>query len=41
MLKDKVSTKDTIIIIKHSGDEEEKKEIDELVSFQHATKKSI
>ena len=27
MLKDKVSTKDTIIIIKHSGDgEEEKKE---------------
>ena len=27
MLKDKVSTKDTIIIIKHSGDEEEKKEM--------------
>ena len=26
MLKDKVFTKDTIIIIKHSGDEEEKKE---------------
>ena len=26
MLKDKVSTKDTIIIIKHSGDEEEKRE---------------
>ena len=26
MLKDKVSTKDTIIIIKHSGDEEPKKE---------------
>lgn len=24
MLKDKVSTKDTIIIIKHSGDEEKK-----------------
>ena len=26
MLKDKVSTKDTVIIIKHSGDEKEKKE---------------
>ena len=29
MLKDKVSTKDTIIIIKHSGDEKEKKETKE------------